>query len=170
MILAKNKEMRVAFCTFDGPTAISGVNTWMVRFLPRLSATGVNVRVFVYVSGEPESWQTVAALQDAGVECECYAWEGDARDEVREVLRRTRAFRPDVFVPNCSGRAYFAVRWLRKAGIPTVGVIHADTPYYTAGVMDQFVTGPVDARLSAVVCVSEATQELFCSRAQAGQG
>src|SRR5262249_3547053 len=65
-------------------------------------------------------------------------------------------------------RAYYAVRWVRDAGIPTIGVIHSDDPIYTRGVMEQFVTGPTDARLSSVVCVSEVTRELFSSRAQVG--
>jgi colanic acid/amylovoran biosynthesis glycosyltransferase len=160
--------MRIAFCTFDGPTLISGVNTWLVRFLPQLAAAGANVRVFVRGYKAPESWRTVAALRASGVECECYGWKGGAVDEVRAILRRNRSFRPDVFVPNCISGAYYAVPWVREAGIPTIGVIHSDDPFYTRGVMDQFVTGPTDARLSAVVCVSEVTRDLFFSRAQIG--
>jgi glycosyltransferase involved in cell wall biosynthesis len=160
--------MRVAFCTFDGPAMFSGVNTWMVRLLPRLIAAGANLRVFVRGYDGPESWRTVAALQSSGVECECYPWQGDARDEVSAILKRTRSFGPDVFVPNCMSGAYYAARWVRQAGIPTVGVIHSDDPFYTRGIMDRFVTGLADARLSALVCVSEAMREWFACRAQVG--
>jgi colanic acid/amylovoran biosynthesis glycosyltransferase len=160
--------MRIAFCTFDHATAISGVNTWMVRFLPQLAAAGANVRVFVWVSGAKESWRTVPALRSAGIECECYGCDDDTCKNVREILRLTRSFRPDVFVPNCMFDAYYAVPWIRKAGIPTVGVIHSDDPFYTRGVMDGFVTGRAGARVSALVCVSEAMRSLFSARAQAG--
>jgi glycosyltransferase involved in cell wall biosynthesis len=161
--------MRVALCTFDGPHAISGVNTWMVRFVPRLAAAGIHVRVFVVLGGQPhahEWWRTVTALKEAGIECECYMAERDPRNEVRELLRHLQLFRPDVFVPNCSGRAYYATRWVREAGVPTIGVIHCDSPFYTGGVMEQFVCGPADDRVSYLVCVSEGMRELFSCQAQ----
>src|SRR6516165_7556774 len=129
--------MRVVFCTFDSPTSVSGVNTWMVRFLPQLAAAGAKIRVFVSVWGSPESWKTVPALRAAGIECDCYPGLDDPRDEVRANLRRIQSFRPDVFVPNVRFTAYHAARWVREAGIATVGVIHSDDPIYTRGVMDQ---------------------------------
>ena len=133
--------MRVAFCTFDGPGMISGVNTWMVRFLPGLIAAGVELRVFVRCYGEKDSWKTVNALRAVGVECACYHWKFDAADEVRDLLRLCRDHRPDIFVPNCITGAYYASRWVQAAGIPSLGVVHSDDPFYTRAVMERFTCG-----------------------------
>src|SRR6185369_16626574 len=54
--------------------------------------------------------------------------------------------------------ALFAGRWLRKAGIPTVGVIRADNDFY-AGMVDEFVFGRPEFRLKGLVCVSELLEQ-----------
>jgi SAM-dependent methyltransferase len=49
--------------------------------------------------------------------------------------------------------AYYAARWAREAGIPTVGVLHSDDTFHR-GLLSEFVFGPKAFRLSALVCVS----------------
>ena len=48
---------------------------------------------------------------------------------------------------------YFAGRWVRKAGIPTVGILHSDDAFYRA-IQDEFVFGCHEYRVSALACVS----------------
>src|SRR5262249_41145196 len=54
---------------------------------------------------------------------------------------------------NCIVPAYFAAGHARRSGIPTVGILHSDDPYYW-GLVDEFIKGPPEFRLSAVVPVS----------------
>jgi colanic acid/amylovoran biosynthesis glycosyltransferase len=61
---------------------------------------------------------------------------------------------PDVFVPNLMVPAFYAARWAKEAGIPTVGIMHSDDKFHY-GLLDEFVCGNQEYRLSALVCVSE---------------
>jgi glycosyltransferase involved in cell wall biosynthesis len=72
---------------------------------------------------------------------------------MRWILARLQENPPDVFVPNLVPSAYFAGRWVRAAGIPTVGVLHSDDAFYR-GLQQSFVFCPQAFCLSAVVCVS----------------
>src|SRR5262249_48011765 len=63
----------------------------------------------------------------------------------------------------CISGAYYAGRWLRAVGVPCVGVIHSDDPFYTRGILDRFVNGQAQDWMTAFVCVSAATHELFAS-------
>jgi glycosyl transferase family 4 len=49
--------------------------------------------------------------------------------------------------------AYYAARWLREAGIPTVGMCHGMLSFYE-GLLDQFVLTRTAYQVSALVCVS----------------
>jgi hypothetical protein len=61
---------------------------------------------------------------------------------------------PDVFVINAVyPAAYYAARWLREAGIPTVGMCHGMLSFYE-GLLDQFVLTRTAYQVSALVCVS----------------
>jgi glycosyltransferase involved in cell wall biosynthesis len=72
---------------------------------------------------------------------------------VRWILDELRESPPDVFVPNLIPAGFFAGRWVRAAGIPTVGILHSDDDYYRA-IQDEFIFGAEKNRISAVVCVS----------------
>src|SRR5262249_17332604 len=51
--------------------------------------------------------------------------------------------------------AYYMGRWLREAGIPTVGICHGGgMMWFYPGLLDQFVLGEEAYRVSAFVCVS----------------
>ena len=56
-------------------------------------------------------------------------------------------------MPNLPVAAYFAAGWLRAMGVPTVGVLHSDDPFYRA-LQDAFVFGSRRFRLSGLACVS----------------
>jgi glycosyltransferase involved in cell wall biosynthesis len=60
--------------------------------------------------------------------------------------------------------AYFAAKWIKKAGIHTVGVSHSDDPFYHA-IQKEFIDGKKDFRLSGMVCVSnELEKQLKASK------
>jgi len=76
---------------------------------------------------------------------------------VRWILEQLAEDPPDVFVSNAViPAAYYAGRWLREAGIPTVGICHGGGMYHLyPGLLDQFVFGEAAYQVSAFVCVSK---------------
>jgi colanic acid/amylovoran biosynthesis glycosyltransferase len=73
---------------------------------------------------------------------------------VRWIFDRLAEDPPDVFVVNAVyPAAYYAGRWLREAGIPTVGICHGMLSFYQ-GLLDEFVLARTAYQVSALVCVS----------------
>jgi glycosyltransferase involved in cell wall biosynthesis len=89
---------------------------------------------------------------------------------VRWILERLADDPPDVFV--CSAvipAAYYAGRWLREAGIPTVGICHGGGMYHLyPGLLDQFVFGEAAYQVSAFVCVSKPLEQVVLERRPKG--
>jgi glycosyltransferase involved in cell wall biosynthesis len=82
------------------------------------------------------------------------------------MLERLASDPPDAFIANMVlPAAYYAGRWLREAGIPTIGICHvgADHFLYTA-LLDEFVLGPPRYRISALVCVSKYLERVVLER------
>jgi glycosyltransferase involved in cell wall biosynthesis len=69
------------------------------------------------------------------------------------LLRRVAEHPPDIFVPNLVVPAFYAARFIRAAGIPTVGLLRSDDAFY-AGILDVFAAGEEMWRVSALVAVS----------------
>ncbi|MCG8652735.1 MAG: glycosyltransferase family 4 protein, partial [Pirellulales bacterium] len=93
-------------------------------------------------------------LQEAGVECRTMRWANSTTRHVRWILQEVARIDPDVFVANMSVPACFAARWIRDAGVPTVAACRADNAFYRT-LIDQFVNGPLQWRVSGLLCVSE---------------
>ncbi len=72
---------------------------------------------------------------------------------VRAFLKFLEEGQPDIYIPNHMVPAYFAAGYARRAGIPTIGILRTDDPYYS-GIADEFITGDPDFRVSAIVTVS----------------
>jgi colanic acid/amylovoran biosynthesis glycosyltransferase len=74
---------------------------------------------------------------------------------VRWIFDRLAEDPPDVFVVNAVyPAAYYAGRWLREAGIPTVGICHGGVHSFYQGLLDEFVLARTAYQVSALVCVS----------------
>jgi len=71
---------------------------------------------------------------------------------------------PDVFVTDNVIPAYLAVRYVKQAGIPCVGILRSDDPFYH-GIIETFVSGRVEDRVNSIVCVSE----FLASQARTGE-
>jgi glycosyltransferase involved in cell wall biosynthesis len=143
--------LRIDFCAFDQPGYVNGPNVWLQGLCRELAARGVDVRVLVAFRSAPGP--TCAALDTLGIETEQVEWQPYTEDRIRWILERVAASPPDVFVANYSVAGYLAGRWIRAAGIPTIGVLHSDDAFHW-GLVDQFVRGDERFRLSSVVCVS----------------
>jgi glycosyltransferase involved in cell wall biosynthesis len=141
--------MKVAFATSDAPRHISGASTFMQRVLPLLQGAGVAVEV--HVMGQPGTNCTY--FEERGIPVRWIPWQQHLPYAVHAFLRFLEEGQPDVYVPNYLVPAYFAAGHARRSGIPTVGILHSDDPYYW-GLVDEFIKGPPEFRLSAVVPVS----------------
>src|SRR5262249_6640192 len=157
--------MKVAFATYDVPQDIGGVSTWMQRVLPLLQGTGVAVEVHMMAFyGQPGTDCTY--FQERGIPGRWIPWQQHLPYAVRAFLRFLEQGQPDVYVPNCIVPAYFAAGYARRSGIPTVGVLHSDDPFHW-GMVDEFIKGPPEFRLSAVVPVSAFLESEVSSTAMA---
>jgi glycosyltransferase involved in cell wall biosynthesis len=61
---------------------------------------------------------------------------------------------PTVFVVNLSIAGYIATRWVKRAGIPVIGILHSDDLFYRK-VLSEFALGSAGNCVSEMVCVSD---------------
>jgi colanic acid/amylovoran biosynthesis glycosyltransferase len=147
--------MKVSFTTFDAPDFVGGPNSWLRRVVPLLQQAGWLVEVyFVIERGPPEACPCYRALTDLGVRCKAIRSSATMFGQVRWLLQELAESPPSVLVINLSGAGYLATRWVSRAGIPTVGIIHSDDAFYDK-IFADFVVGPAGNCLSDLVCVSE---------------
>ncbi len=147
--------MRVSFTTFDAPDFVGGPNSWLRRVVPFLQQAGWLVDVFFVIErGPPEACPCYRALTDLGVRCKAISSSATAFAQVRWLVQELAESPPSVFVINLSGVGYLATRWVSRAGIPTIGIMHSDDPFYHK-IFADFVVGAAGRCLSDLVCVSE---------------
>jgi glycosyltransferase involved in cell wall biosynthesis len=147
--------MRVSFTTFDAPDFVGGPNSWLRRLVPFLQQAGWLVDVFFVIErGPPEACPCYRALTEMGVRCKAIPSSATAFAQVRWLVQELAESPPSVFVINLSGVGYLASRWVTRAGIPTIGIMHSDDPFYDK-IFADFVVGSAGNCLSDLVCVSE---------------
>jgi colanic acid/amylovoran biosynthesis glycosyltransferase len=147
--------MRVSFTTFDAPDFVGGPNSWLRRVVPFLQEAGWDVDVyFVIERGPPEACPCYRALSARGVRCKAFPSSASAFAQVSWLVQELAESPPSVFVINLSGVGYLATRWVARAGIPTIGILHSDDAFYEK-IFRDFVVGTAGHCLSDVVCVSE---------------
>src|SRR5215470_7952154 len=151
--------MKITFCTREYDNLSGGQNTWLVRFLSSLDRRGVELRVLCFTRSDEKELPTVRSLRQAGINCTTVSQEENryTEQQVRWLLERLAEDPPDVFVPNMViPAAYYAARWLREAGIPTVGICHIGVDHFLyPGLLDEFVFGRAAYQVSAFICVSK---------------
>lgn len=155
--------MNLTVCAYDAPNHIGGPNTALRRLLPALPACGYDPRVLFFGEGDLAAGATAQALGQSGIAYVQTRRPFYTEAYVRWLLAQLAAAPPDVFLPDYVAQAYFVGRWLRAAGIPSVGVIHGEDRYYD-GLVEQFVLGDPAGRLSGLVCVSQAAEQSLRSK------
>jgi glycosyltransferase involved in cell wall biosynthesis/SAM-dependent methyltransferase len=155
--------MKVTFCAYDRPGYFGGPNAWLRRLLPDLQKQGMEITVLFLTSAEPEVCPTVIALENQGISCKAITGLEYTAQRIRWILDSLSICPPDVFVPHLMVPAFYASRWVKEAGIPTVGVLHSDDAFHY-GLLDEYVFGKQDFRLSALVCVSKYLEHQVCLR------
>jgi colanic acid/amylovoran biosynthesis glycosyltransferase len=164
--------MKVTFFTRDYANVSGGHNTWLCRFLPNLRQRGIESRILCFHLTPDEEFPTVRLLRQAGFSCTTVSEEElkNTKQRVRWIFDRLTEDPPDVFVISAVyPAAYYAGRWLREAGIPTVGICHGGgmMPFYQ-GLLDEFVFGRAAYQVSAFVCVSKRLEQAVLERGPKG--
>lgn len=154
---SRETKMKVAFCTREDADLSGGQNTWLCRFVPALKQLAIEPRVLCFTLSRKEL-PTMRALRQTGIQCtvSCDKDRKYTEHGVRWILEQLAADPPDVFVSNMViPEAYYAGRWLREAGIQTVGICHGGgMAHLYPGLLDEFVFGADAYRVSAFVTVS----------------
>lgn len=147
--------MKVVICAYDRPNYVGGPHAWLRRIAPALRERGVQVRVLFFMTGtrNPDECPILTELQHAGFDCAAIPLPTYTEQRVRWILQQVQSDPPDVFVPNLMAAGFYAARWVREAGIPTIGTLRSADPFHAA-VLDEFVFGDPRYQLSALVCVS----------------
>src|SRR5260221_6671661 len=149
--------MRVTICAFDTPGNIDGPTSWLKRLIPYLQKNGVTVRV-IFLAANSKKLPFYNELKKRGVECKLIFWETFWEHKVVAILRDLAEFPPDVFVPNYFPVACYAARCAKKAGIPTVIVLHNDDKMHHA-LVDEFGSKDKENKATAIVGVSRFIKE-----------
>jgi colanic acid/amylovoran biosynthesis glycosyltransferase len=144
--------MKVCFVTWDAPQAIGGSSALMQRLLPLLQVAGIEVEVHVMAAyGRPGA--NCAFFREQGVPIRLMPMLHHVPYAVRSLLKFLKDSKPDIYVPYCIAPAYYVAGYAKRAGISTVGVLLSDHSYQMA-LVDEFINGNPDFRVSAVVPVS----------------
>jgi colanic acid/amylovoran biosynthesis glycosyltransferase len=160
--------MKVTFLTRDYANVSGGHNTWLSRFLPNLRLRGIESQVLCFHLSPEDEFPTVRSLRRAGFSCTTVS-EKEIRytkKRVRWILDKLAKNPPDVFVVNAVyPAAYYAGRWLREAGIPTIGICHwGSMMTLYPDLLDEFVSGRAAYQVSAFVCVSKWLEQAVLDR------
>ena len=145
--------LNVTFCAYDKPDSVGGPVTWIRRLLPALRSHDIESRC-LFLTHWGGTGPSLQALQSQGFDCSATDCHDFTEDRVRWILTQVREHPPDVFVPNLPVAGYYATRWVRQAGIPSIGILHSDDDFYR-GIQQEFVFGRRQFRLSALTCVSQ---------------
>jgi colanic acid/amylovoran biosynthesis glycosyltransferase len=154
--------MKVTFCIYDKPDAVGGPTSWVQRLLPSLRDREIDVRC-LFLMHWGESGPALEFLRSQDFPCEVVRAHDRTVDRVEWIVDRICSNQPDIFVPNHVVAGYYATPYLARAGIPTVGILHSDDPYYWA-IQDEFVFGASEYRVSALVCVSKEIEQQVLAR------
>jgi colanic acid/amylovoran biosynthesis glycosyltransferase len=155
--------MKVTFGTYDGYNCINGINAWLRRLLPSLRNRGIESEVLLITWAKDEECTTLPALRQMGFRCHVAPLPYYTEHHTRWILQTLAQHPPDVFVPNYMIPALYAARWIKAAGIPTIGVLHNDDAEYRS-IQAEFVFGQPEYQLSAIVPVSQTLEQQVLDR------
>ena len=150
--------LRIDICAYDSPHGVGGPYVWVQRMCRELVARGMDVRVRLFHWGPLEEGIVFQGLRQNGIPLTSHAF-ADSESNVRWLLKSVDEEPPAVLIADNVIPALLAGRYLRQRGIPTVGILRSDDAFYHA-VIERFVCGKPEDRLSAVVCVSQFLTEI----------
>ena len=156
-----NKKIKLVFVAY-GPNQINGPNIWLQRILPELKRYGFQPKV-AFLMNSDNHCEVMNNLQTLDIECIAIQRKKYTEENIIQLLNVLKSDPPDIFIPNLSVPAYYAAKWIKEAGIPTIGIIRSDDNFHHE-VIDYFVAGNPDYRLTGLVCKSKFLEELALSK------
>jgi len=153
-------KLKILICAHDRPNSVNGPNVWLQRLLPELRNEGIDAGLLFFPVGDPGQCPTLQALKSKGFQCEIYSGLKYTEHKMKWILEQVNKQTPDIFMPNLNIPAYYASKYIKKTGIPTVGMLHSDDSFYRS-IVDEFIVKPTESFLSAIICVSGFLED-FC--------
>jgi glycosyltransferase involved in cell wall biosynthesis len=146
-------RLRVAITAYDDDKAVSGPVSWVTRIPALLRDRGIDVCVLLLHWGCGENGRAWRALQRQGVTCVTQRFSS-TEENTTWILEQIQKNKCQVFIANHVFPALLVGGLLRRSGIPSVGIIRSDEPFYHAAI-ERFFNGRAQDRLSACVGVSQ---------------
>lgn len=146
------RVVKFLFVFHDRPDYYGGPIVNARRLLPELRRRGHEVGCLILYGGSGAS--SVEFLEVQGVDCFTRSRAGTTERHVDWILEKLSELQPDIFVPNNVLPAWFAARWAREAGIPSIAVMRSDEPFCWA-MVSEFVMGAREWAFSGLVCVAD---------------
>jgi glycosyltransferase involved in cell wall biosynthesis len=150
--------MKVTICAFDAPNNLDGPTTWIKRLLPYFKEKNIESRI-IFLAANDKDLPAYKYFVDEGFECKLIYWELFNDEKVRAILEDVKQFPPDIFITNYFAIPLEAGKWIKKAGIPTVMVLHNDNKYHY-DLVKKYAANNDESDVSSVVCVSNLIQQL----------
>jgi colanic acid/amylovoran biosynthesis glycosyltransferase len=145
--------MRIAICAYDSENAVSGPATWFQRIPGELSKFGHDISAHIFWWENLERGTLVNFAHDAGIRHHTHKFSTSERN-VNSLLKALAAAPPDILISDNVIPGLLATRFLKSAGIPNIGILRSDDPFYHA-IIDRFAAGAEEDRVAAFVAVSE---------------
>lgn len=150
--------MKVTICAFDAPDNIDGPTTWIKRLLPYLKEKNIESRI-IFLAAHDKNLPAYRYFVNEGFECKLIYWELYNDEKILAILNDVKQFPPDIFITNYFAIPLEAGKWIKKAGIPTVMVLHNDNKYHY-DLVKKYAANNDESDVSAVVCVSNLIREI----------
>jgi glycosyltransferase involved in cell wall biosynthesis len=150
--------MKITICAFDAPNNLDGPTTWLKRLLPYLRENNIETRI-IFLAANDKDLPAYNYFVNEGYACKLVYWELFNDEKIQAILNDVKQFTPDIFIANYFAIPFEAARWIKKAGIPTVMVLHNDNKYHY-DLVHKYAANNNDSDVSAVVCVSNLIHEI----------
>lgn len=145
--------MKITLCAYDAPKSIDGPTTWIKRLLPYLRRNGIETRL-LFIAHQTKHLDTLAYFQKLNFECVLVPADLFFEEQIKRILEDVIRYPPDVFVPNYFPAACYAGTFARKAGIPSVIILHNDDALHRTLAVEFGENNKKDG-ISTVVAVSK---------------
>jgi colanic acid/amylovoran biosynthesis glycosyltransferase len=157
--------MKISVMIYERGNSINGPVVNQKRLLHALKSRGYKIQVLCLYH---ESSPLCDDLQNSGVTAHKYPAGKYTHETVPWIIKSLQEFEPDLFVSDWIAPGAIAGRWLRQAGIPTVGGLRSDDSYFWS-LMDRFAMKNAGIwALSGVFCVNRELevrlQDRLCRR------
>jgi colanic acid/amylovoran biosynthesis glycosyltransferase len=123
----------ISFSHYSAKNDISGVTTWLQRFLLRLHHDGIPVSLLLHHFGNnAQESSLLNTLLEAGISVEIEPQPPYSEEGVRSTLAFLNRNQPQVFLPQCLEAMYYAAGIAGRVGLPWAMTLHSDDPVYWA--------------------------------------